>query len=95
MNILKNIFVQKEKKLHSPTLATVLMVEQVIKENGELISVADIKRKLPKQVMHQTLLCILDYLQYSGKIMIGTKGVLWVYSPREELNKLANESLEV
>ena len=80
---------------HSPTLNTVLMVEDVLKGAEKVITVAEIKRRLPKKVMHQTLIRILDYLQYSGKIIIGTKGILWVYTDRKELKKLIDKGLEV
>jgi hypothetical protein len=80
---------------HSPTLNTVLMVEETMKNSGELLTVAELKRKLPKQVMHQTLLQILDYLQLSGKILIGTKGMLWVFAERKELDALIRRGTEV
>ena len=77
-----------QKNLHSPTLNTVLMVEETLRNAGQLMTVAELKKSLPKKVMHQTLLKILDYLQESGKIIIGTKGILWVYAPRKEIEKL-------
>ena len=80
---------------HSPTLNTIFMVEDVLKEANELITIAELKRRLPKKVMHQTLLQILDYLQLSGKIIIGTKGILWIYSERKELNELIKRGIEV
>lgn len=86
---------KKTKSLHSPNLSTVIMVEHVLKESGELITLANLKKKLPKKVMHQTLIQIIDYLQLSGKIVIGTKGILWVFTPREELNKLISKGTEV
>jgi len=33
---------------HSPTLNTVLMVEQELKNAKQIISIAELKRKLPK-----------------------------------------------
>lgn len=87
----KTILVQK----HSPTLNTVMMVEETLKKSGELLTVAELKKKLPKQVMHQTILQILDYLQLSGKILIGTKGILWVFTERKELNDLIKRGTEV
>lgn len=78
---------ERERLAHSPNLNTILMVEETLKD-GELVTLADLKRKLPKKVMHQTLLRILDYLQLSGKIVIGTKGVLWVFAERKELDEL-------
>ncbi|MAE13382.1 hypothetical protein CMO92_02345 [Candidatus Woesearchaeota archaeon] len=88
-------FLEREKLGHAPNLNTVLMVEELLKETGELISVAEIKRRLPRKVMHQTLLIILNYLQLSGKIIIGTKGVLWIFSEREELNELIKKGTEI
>ncbi len=86
--------IKKNQFLHSPTLSTVLMVEDTLK-SGELISIAELKRKLPKKVMHQTLHIILDYLQQSGKIIIGTKGILWVYTQRKELDTLIKKGVEL
>lgn len=85
----------EEKGIHSPTLGTVIMVENTLKNSGQLISVAELKRKLPKKVMHKTLLIILDYLQLSGKIIIGTKGILWVFTERKELNDLIKRGTEL
>ncbi len=86
---------RKEKTSHSPTLNTVMMVEDVLKGAGEIISVANLKRRLPKKVMHQTLLQVLDYLQLSGKIIIGTKGILWVFAERKELEAMISRGTEV
>ena len=86
---------EREKLAHSPTLNTIFMVEKTLKDKGELITVAELKKELPKQVMHQTLLQILDYLQLSGKILIGTKGILWVFAERKELNELIKKGTEI
>ena len=85
---------EREKIAHSPTLNTILMVEDALK-SGELMTLADIKKRLPKKVMHQTLLQILDYLQLSGKIIIGTKGILWIFTERKELNELIKRGTEL
>lgn len=84
-----------EKVGHSPTLSTVIMVEDILKEAQEVIKIAEIKRRLPKKIMHQTLITILDYLQMSGKIIIGTKGVLWVYTEKKELEELIKKGTEI
>jgi len=86
---------QKEKTGHFPNLSTVLMVEETLKNSRELLTLAGLKRKLPRKVMHQTLLQILDYLQISGKILIGTKGILWIFAERKELEKLISRGTEV
>lgn len=80
---------------HSPTLNTIIMVEIVLKDANELISIAELKRRLPRKIMHQTLLEIVDYLLMSGKIIIGTKGILWIYTPRKELDFLVSQGKEL
>ena len=86
---------EKGKILHPLTLNTVLMIEKILKNSGELLTIAELKRRLPKQIMHQTLIHILDYLQISGKIVIGTKGILWVFTERKELNELIKRGVEI
>ena len=88
------IQIKREKIGHSPTLNTIFMVEETLR-NGDLMTIAGLKSKLPRKVMHQTLLQILDYLQFSGKIVIGTKGILWVFTERKELNELIKRGTEV
>ncbi len=78
----------KKSQEHSPTLNTVLMVEHTLKKQKTAITIAELKRKLPKKVMHNTLLQAIDYLQLSRKIIIGTKGVLWIFDEGKELNSL-------
>ena len=84
-----------ERAMHSPTLNTVMMIEETLKNYGNVISVAELKRKIPKKVMHQTIIQVLDYLQMSGKIIIGTKGVLWIFTERKELDALIKKGMEV
>jgi hypothetical protein len=87
---------QTIKKLeHSPTLNTVLMVETVLRNSQQALKLSELKRRLPRKVMHPTLLKILDYLQMSGKILISTKGIIWVYTPRNELEKMISQGVEV
>lgn len=81
--------------MHSPRLATVLMVERVLQKAKEPVKTAELKRRLPKQVMHSTLIQILDYLQKSGKILLTTKGVVWIYRPPLELERLKRGGLEL
>ena len=86
---------RKESISHSPNLNTVLMVEEILKEANEIITVAELKRRLPKKVMHQTLIQILDYLQLSGKIIMGTKGILWIFTERKEIEELIKKGTEL
>jgi hypothetical protein len=89
-----------EKKNHTtlryPNLNTVLMVENFLKEHRDMpMTIAELRKSLPKQIMHQTLKVILDYLQLSGKIIIGTKGVQWIYNEPEHVRKMLEGGLEI
>ena len=89
-----------EKSYHKikryPNLNTVLMVEDFLKKHRDMpINIPELKKRLPKQVMHQTLKVILEYLFASGKIIYGPKGVQWIYSEPEHLKKMMENSLEI
>jgi len=75
-------------RVHSPTLDTVLMVEESVRSAKQVISVAELKRRLPRKVNHITLKLILSYLQQSGKIEFTPDGVVWIFQPREDLQLL-------
>ena len=86
----------QKKPAHWPTLNTVIMVEDTLKKmNESVISIAELKRILPRQVNHITLMVILDYLEKSGKIAVGLKGITWVYTDRRVLRELIKKGTEV
>ena len=85
-----------KKPEHWPTLNTVIMVENVLKKmNNSIITVAELKRKLPRQVNHNTLMLILMYLEESNKILVTIKGITWVHNTNPKLRKALNEGLEI
>ena len=81
--------------LHYPNLRTVLIVEKIIQESDTVVSKAELKRKLPKQIMHQTLNLILEYLETSGKIIIGSKGITWINNPNPKLKSLLKNAVRM
>jgi hypothetical protein len=85
----------KNEVLHYPSLKTVLMVEETLKEAKELMNREELKKKLPTKIMHQTLNIVIKYLEDSGKVMDGRKGILWIYNPSPKLEKAINEGVEV
>lgn len=79
-----------------PNLSTMLMIEDFLKTHGHApIKISELKRRLPKQIMHQTLMIILEYLWTSGKIIYGPKGIQWIYSEPDHLKKMMDGSLEI
>jgi len=86
----------KEKEIHWPTLNTVIMVENILKNiNESVITIADLKRKLPRQVNHITLMTILQYLEKSNKIAVTLKGITWIHNQNPNLRKAISQGLEV
>jgi len=67
--------------IHSPTLETVVMVEGTIKNLDYYPTKTELKKELPRKVMHQTLCIILAYLAESGKIIIDKGKIVWVFEP--------------
>jgi hypothetical protein len=80
----------------APNLNTVIMVENTLKNMDEsVIRIAELKRKLPRQVNHNTLKIILEYLELSNKIIITMKGITWIHNPNPFLQKAITEGLEL
>ena len=72
------------------------MIEGFLKAHRDMpLKMSEMKKQLPKQIMHQTLKIILEYLWHSGKIIYGPKGIQWVYSEPEHLRKMHEDTLEV
>ena len=85
-----------KKVKHSPTLNTIFMVEDVIKNSDEsVVSVAYIKKNLPRKVNHNTLMQILEYLEESNKIAVSLKGITWIHNNNPNLRKAISEGLEI
>ena len=81
--LVKNPFVR------SPTLDTVLMVEKTIDKYSGDYNRTELWKKLPKKVMWQTYLVVLDYLQDINKIAIDKLGkIAYIWNP-ELAKKLA------
>lgn len=87
------ILKQKEKErkpLHQPRLDTVVMIEEAIKETSGEFTKFGLWRRLPRSVMYQTYLLVLDYLEKSNKIAFDKEDkVGWIFQP-DVYNKYKN-----
>ncbi|MEK6926015.1 MAG: hypothetical protein AABW50_01935 [Nanoarchaeota archaeon] len=82
--------------VHWPTLNTVIMVENTLKNMKEsVVSIAQLKRKLPRQVNHITLKVILEYLERSNKIAVTIKGITWIENYNPNLKKAILQGMEI
>ena len=90
------MYKQVQKIEHSPTLNTVLMVENLLKNMKEsVITMAEIKKRVPKKINHNTLKIILEYLEESNKIAVSIKGITWIHNPNPNLRRAVSEGLEL
>jgi len=78
----------KQTLVHYPTLNTVMMVEKTLKNmENSIITIPELKRKLPKQINHNTLKIILEYLEESNKIAVSLKGITWIHNNSEKMRQ--------
>jgi len=76
----------KQKLVHYPTLNTVVMVEKTLMNmENSIITIPELKRKLPKQINHNTLKIILEYLEESNKIAVSLKGITWIHNNSKKM----------
>ncbi len=88
--------IHKKNLEHSPTLNTVLMVENTLKKlNESVITIAELKRKLPKQINHNTLKIILEYLEECNKIAVSIRGITWIHNTNPNLRNAISKGLEI
>ena len=66
----------------SPTLDTVLMVERAIEKYSGEFNRTEVWKRLPKKVMWQTFLVILEYLESINKIAFDREGkIAYIWNP--------------
>jgi hypothetical protein len=65
----------------SPTLETIRMIENTIKDNNGKFTKTQVWRVLPRKVMYETYSKAFDYLKESNKITFNSKTVVWIYYP--------------
>jgi hypothetical protein len=72
------------------------MVERTLKKaDKSVITIAELKRRLPKQINHNTLMVILDYLEKSNKIVVTLKGITWIHNTNNNLKLAISRGLEL
>jgi len=73
----------KSSFVRSPTLDTVLMVEKTIDEFSGEYNRTKLWKNLPKKVMWQTYLVILDYLESINKIAFDkNEKIAYIWNPK-------------
>ena len=68
--------------VRSPTLDTVLMVERAIEEFSGEFNRTELWKHLPKKVMWQTYLVVLEYLESINKIAVDKEDkIAYIWNP--------------
>jgi hypothetical protein len=78
--------------IHSPTLSTILMIEDTLRKQEGSMSLEALKRALPKKVMDQSLRVILAYLENKGSILVGPKGISWIANDNPKFLKMLKKA---
>ena len=83
-------------KGHDPRLASIEMVEDILKERHEFASKSALQRALPRTIQTQTFNRILEYLEKSKKIIFTKdRAVVWIFSSDPKLKKVWEESVQL
>lgn len=81
--------------LHYPTLKTVLLVEEILKDAKVPLSRYELLKRAGNRIMRPTLDVIIEYLEKRYMVLDTPKGILWVYVPKEKMRRLMDASVEV
>ena len=80
--ILSNNKSEDNPYVRSPTLDTVLMIERTIEENSGEYNRTQLWKTLPKKVMWQTFLIVLEYLESINKIALDKEEkIAYIWNP--------------
>jgi len=78
----------------SPTLTTVLMIEETINKYSGEFNRTELWKKLPRKVMWQTYTLVLNYLESINKIGVDRNGTIaYIWNP--ELVKILSKRKEI
>jgi len=84
---------QNSVKGHSPTLNTILEIENTIKKKGYFSSKTELYRRLKNKTQYRTFNTVLQYLKTSNKVEFNKDGSLvWIFLDKK--NKKILKTLE-
>lgn len=86
----------KSSIVRSPTLDTVLMVESTVDEFSGEYNRTELWKNLPKKVMWQTFLVILDYLESINKIAFDKQDkIAYIWNPKLAKRLSARKEIKI
>ena len=80
----------------SPRLDTIKMVEKTLNDAKEsTLTLAKLKKILPKKINHNTLKEIIRYLHQINHVIIDVDGITYIHNPSRKLKKAIENSYEL
>jgi hypothetical protein len=80
---------------HQPTLTTIIMVENALKEFKSYPTKKELLSGLPRKIQYQTFMKILDYLESSNKIIIVNRRITWIFADDDKSKDLLKSSVRL
>jgi len=94
--LIYKVFMHKSPYERSPTLSTVLMVEKTIDRHSGEFNQTQLWKKLPKKVMWQTYIVVLDYLESINKIAFDKQGkIAYIWNPELAKKLRARKEIKI
>jgi hypothetical protein len=81
----------------SPTLIPLcgmLAIEKLLHESHETLTFSQVKHRLNRNLTPGALREVLHYLEANGKILIGKKGITWIYTEQADLDAMLLHGLD-
>ncbi|MBI4019866.1 MAG: hypothetical protein HY367_00925 [Candidatus Aenigmarchaeota archaeon] len=86
---------KEEHVLHYPSLRTVMLIEETIKELG-VTTKTNLFKALKNRVMWQTMETVIDYLHARGMVAFDKEGkIVWAHDPELVRRYLKKRHLNV
>ena len=79
-----------------PTLNEYLLLQKVLIKNQDIpLRLKQIKKLIKNKISYNKVNSLLSYLDYTGKIIHGSKGFQWIYNDNRNLKSMIKKGFGV
>jgi hypothetical protein len=72
-----------------------IKIESILRNLKETATIDELLKKIPEGIGPEEFYGTLNLLEINGKIILSKEKLLWIYTPREKLNKLITRGIEI